>query len=88
MPVATPKAQPSLRVIRPKVALAAASAPAAPVVPAWNFPNLNGTYTIDASTNLVDWQTVAVVYDAKSLNLSSDTTQKRTVIFYRITPSF
>ena len=46
---------------------------------------LNGNYQIDASTNLVSWWPVAVVYSVVSVELSSSVSSKYPRIFYRIT---
>jgi len=69
--------------------LLAAGSPT-PAVPSWTFPALtastNGTYRIDASTNLVAWWTVAIVYSTTNITITSDTVAKRSTMFYRVVP--
>lgn len=60
-------------------------------VPSWMFPALNsastnGTYRIDASTNLTLWWTMAVVYNTTNITITSDTVAKRPSLFYRVVP--
>lgn len=54
-------------------------------VPTWTFPNVNGNYQIDASTNLITWWPVAVVNSATNITITSDTVTKRPMLFYRLT---
>lgn len=58
-----------------------------PAAPSWTFTNgINGKYKIEASTNLLDWWTVAVVFDTTNITVTSDTVHKRTSLFYRVLP--
>jgi hypothetical protein len=54
-------------------------------VPTWTF-EVNGNYRIEASTNLVNWWPVAVVYSVTNITLSSDTVAKYPALFYRVQP--
>lgn len=59
--------------------------PAAP--PTWVFTNgIDGDYRIDASTNLFDWWPVAVIFDTTNITLTSDTVNKRPMLFFRVVP--
>lgn len=93
MPPAPPGVPP-LPVLAPKARAKAVAGPLlasrqsalAKAAPAWAFTNISGTYQIDASTDLVTWWPVAVVYDAVSLSLTSDTVGTQPVLFYRLQP--
>lgn len=53
----------------------------------WVFTNgIDGTYQIDASTNLIDWWPVAVVCHVTNVTITSDTVAKRSMMFYRVQP--
>lgn len=54
-------------------------------VPKWTFTN-SGDYRIEASTNLVSWWPIAVVYGVTNLEISSDIVNKRAMMFYRVLP--
>ena len=62
-----------------------AGTPLVPVIPTWVFTNVVGTYQIEASTNLLSWWPVAVVYSVTNVTLTSDTVTKRPMLFYRLT---
>lgn len=66
--------------------MSATSAALTKVAPTWAFTNISGTYQIDASTNLVTWWPVAVVYDVVGVSLTSDTVDTQPILFYRLQP--
>jgi len=88
-----PKLRKAAKIESPKAMSAAAPRVLSAVVPAptptptWIFTNLNGNYQIDASTNLVNWWPMAVVYNVTNVTLSSDTVNKRPILFYRVRPA-
>lgn len=55
-----------------------------PPIPTFTFKT-NGNFRIDASTNLTSWWQVAVVYDVTNVTITSATTTKRPMLFYRLT---
>jgi len=87
----TPKTAPKplVRKVAPRAASAApmlgAGAHAAP--PSWTFNDLNGIYQIDASTNLIDWWPMIVVYHVTNVTITSDTVDKRPMLFFRVQPA-
>ena len=60
-----------------------------PVVPSWKFVGLSGNYFVDCSSNLANpqWRTIAQVYSVTNITITSDTVQKRNLLFYRVRPS-
>jgi hypothetical protein len=54
------------------------------VIPEWAFTNINGSYAVDASTNLNDWWPAAEVYRTTNITVISDTQNKCPILFYRI----
>jgi hypothetical protein len=78
----SPKEAPTTSTAKPMRLLA--GPPLVPVIPTWVFTNV-GTYQIEASTNLLSWWPVAVVYSVTNVTLTSDTVNKRPMLFYRLT---
>ena len=62
-----------------------AGASLVPMIPTWVFTNVDGAYQIEASTNLSAWWPVAIVYSATNITITSDTVNKRPMLFYRLT---
>lgn len=58
-----------------------------PPPPSWTFVNLSGDYQIDASTNLTEWIPMVVVYSVTNLTITSDTVNKRPMLFFRVRPT-
>lgn len=56
----------------------------APRIPSWTFTNA-GSFQILASTNLTTWWTIAVVEQVTNITITSDTVNKRPMLFYRLT---
>ena len=79
----SPKETPTASTSKPMRLLA--GTPLVPVIPTWVFTNVVGTYQIEASTNLLSWWPVAVVYSVTNITLTSDTVTKRPMLFYRLT---
>lgn len=83
-PAASPKAMTISMESKAPMRLLGAGAPLAPVVPSWTFTN-HGNFQILASTNLTTWWPVANVYSVTNVTITSDTVDKRPMLFYRLT---
>ena len=83
-PSASPKAMTVSMATKAPVRALGAGAPPPPVIPSWTFTT-NGNFQILASTNLTTWWPVANVYAVTNVTITSDTVNKRPMLFYRLT---
>lgn len=84
--LASPKAA-TMRSASFSAASVSAASMAATPPPSWTFVNLSGDYQIDASTNLTEWIPMVVVYSVTNLTITSDTVNKRPMLFFRVRPT-